>query len=251
MNDDKFARDMARLEKARKRTQERLASQQERINQHFERAQERIEHKFGKPSVSQQRIIGAALELLKQDGLMGVSLRKLARGLDIQAPALYWHFKNKELLVDYMAEAILEKELKDMQPRRDEETWQNWLTEHMVRLRKAMLAYPDGARVVAGAHLYPVVTLAQFIEFGLISLSSVGIDLETARKIITTAITYTFGYVIEEQAAPTIEQIAEFDSDAFLKPYPYITKALGNSSQKNPDKNYLTGLQYIIAGASI
>jgi TetR/AcrR family tetracycline transcriptional repressor len=252
MKEDKFIRDMDQLEEARIRTQKRLEKQQERINLRFERLQNRLERKYGKLSITQQRIIDAALDILKQDGLASLTQRKLATKLDMQAPALYWHFKNKEVLVDYMAEAILEKEFKEIKPMKDEQRWQEWFIEHMTKLRKAMLAYPDGARVVAGAHFYPEVTLAKSLECSLISLSSAGVDLRTARKIITTATTYTFGYVIEEQAAPTKEQLLQYDVEDFLKSYPNIARAFNEGRSKEAeDRDYLDGLKCIIAGADI
>ncbi|MEJ0072856.1 MAG: TetR/AcrR family transcriptional regulator C-terminal domain-containing protein [Candidatus Saccharibacteria bacterium] len=197
----------------------------------------------------QQRIIDAALELLKQDGLANISLRKLAGMVDMQAPALYWYFKSKEDLVDYMAEEILRKEFHDLQPRQAEESWQDWLTGVMIRLRKAMLAYPDGARTVAGAHLYPAVTLAQLSEITLQSLENAGVDLEIARNIMMTTTNYTFGFVIEEQAAPTAtsEEIAEF-----LEPYPTMVRALAHIdfSRDTADESFRTGLGYIISGST-
>jgi len=239
---------MARLAAARQRTEEELDKQRERLNQQFERIQDRLERKYGKPSDMQQRIIEAALGLLQQEGLANVSLRKLATKLDLQAPALYWHFKNKEVLVDYMAEAILQKELGDLQPRAEGEPWQEWLVVHMLRLRKAMLAYPDGARVVAGAHLYPAVTLARSLECGLASLTSDGVSLDTARRIMWTATTYTFGYVIEEQSSPSPEHMAWPDMEAFLNAYPHMTQAMRTyqHSTHASDDEYLAGLQLIV-----
>ena len=250
--DDKYARDMARIEEAKRRTQERLEQQQERINRRFERMQDRVERKFGKTSETQQRIIDAALELLKQEGLASLTQRKLANNLNMQAPALYWHFKNKEVLIDYLAEAILEKEFVDMKPKTDSERWQQWLTDHMMRLRKSMLAYKDGARVVAGAHLYPATKLAESLECGLISLTSGGLDLDLARKVMITATNYTFGYVIEEQASPTKEELASIDIDEFLRPYPTMAKAIAElvHDGKSRDDDYLAGLQLIIDGSS-
>ena len=115
-----------------------------------------------------------------------------------------------------------------------------------------MLAYKDGARVVAGAHLYPAVTLAKSLECGLVSLTSAGLELQTARTIIVAATNYTFGYVIEEQAAPTEEELEQFNLKEFLKPYPYMYKAISSidHGQQSRDQDYLTGLQYIINGAT-
>jgi TetR/AcrR family tetracycline transcriptional repressor len=213
---------------------------------------ERLTKRYGEANEGQQRIIEAALELLKRDGLNNLSLRKLAGTVDMQAPALYWYFKNKEVLIDFMAEAILQKEFIDLQPRQDGETWQDWLMKCMQRLRKSMLAYPDGGRVVAGAHIYPAVTLGKIYESVLESLHSDGIDLQTARRVLMTSITYTFGFVIEEQSAPTPEEVDMLGLDTYMSPYPHIVQAMqeAHDNYKSFDEDYVAGLQYVIKGST-
>lgn len=244
---------LARLEEARRRSQEQLEQQQRRLNERFDRMQQRMERQFGNPSATQQRIVATALEMLGSDGLNALSLRKLAARLGMQASALYWHFKSKDDLVDHMAEAILGPEFAELKPKLPEQAWQDWLTAHMTRLRQAMLTYPDGARVVAGARLYPAVTLAKSFECGLISLTSGGLTLAQARGVMITATTYTFGYVIEEQAAPTPEQLAQFDLAGFLKDYPYLAESLRHDDFKSPeaqDEKFQAGLHYIMNGVT-
>jgi len=251
MQNDKFNRDMERLKAARRRTYERLQKRQQQIDERFDRIEQRLGRKFGKPNDTQQRIIEAALTLLQDQGLESLTQRKLATTVHMQAPALYWHFRNKEELVDHMAQAILDKEFTDIQVCTASQTWQDWLIDHMMRLRRAMLAYPDGARVVAGARLYPAVTLAKLLDTGLASLYNAGIDVKTARRIVTTATTYTFGYVIEEQAAPTEQEIAQIDLPAFLDSYPHLAKSLSEDdyTSRNQDEDYLAGLRWIVQGS--
>ena len=119
MNEDRFAHRLRHLENVRQRTQKHIDKQQARADERFEKARERIERMTNKRSLSQDRIIEAALALLKEHGLAGLSLRDIALQLDIKAPALYWHFKNKEELIDYIAEAILRKEFSTFVPRQD------------------------------------------------------------------------------------------------------------------------------------
>jgi len=250
---DNVARDLARLEWAKRRAQKRLAMQQKLIEKRFDRLQERLTQKYGAANIGQQRIIDAALEMLKKDGLNNLSLRKLAGKLDIQAPALYWYFKSKDLLIDYMAESILHKEFSSFKVRREDEDWQSWLTDSLLRLRKAMLAYKDGARVVAGAHIYPAVTLGKFFENVLKSLTSSGIDTLHALHILGAAITYTFGFVIEEQSSPSVEKTDMLGLDSYMTSFPNIVQAMEEVHRKPRDleNEYLIGLRFIIKGSEV
>ena len=60
-------------------------------------------------ALDRQRIVAEAVALLDADGLDGVTLRKLAARLGVQAPTLYWHIPNKAALITAIAEAILER----------------------------------------------------------------------------------------------------------------------------------------------
>lgn len=228
-DEDEQRRKLKRLEEQRERVNLRLEQQRRHVDKRFDRARERILHGGQSPNVSQQRIIDAALDLLDEDGLNELSMRKLARRLDMQAPALYWHFKNKEVLIDYMAEAILRAEFAELEPRRPDEAWQDWLITNGKRLRKAMKSHRDGARIVAGAHLYPAVTLMRIFEVSMESLTSAGMDLQKANLLITTAVHFIFGNVIEEQASPTLEEIKNAISGPMMKDYPLMAKSVQKS----------------------
>lgn len=214
---------LMRLEKAHQRAQERLASRQERINKRFDRMRGRLSVRYGEPNDSQQRIIDAALNLLDSEGLNDLSLRKLSRLLDIQAPAMYWHFMSKGVLIDYMAEAILQTEFKDLQPRPADEPWQDWLVDICKRLRQAMLSRRDGARIVAGAHIYPAITLLRIFETTEESLISAGLDPKQADLVVTTAIHLTFGRVIEEQSSLGLEELKGMNPDEMQREFPWVT----------------------------
>ena len=90
------------------RTRERQVEKQRRV-------QERIQRHLARTARSQRRpgrlrredVVAAALDLLSETGIDGMTLRDVAARLSIQAPALYWHFANKRDMVDAMAEALL------------------------------------------------------------------------------------------------------------------------------------------------
>lgn len=250
-NPDKIARDLARIDEFERRSEQNFAHAQERMNKQFARMRERLLRKYNAANDSQQRIIEAALKVLKAEGLESLSLRKLARTLDMQAPALYWHFKNKEALIDHMAEAILQREFATVESRKPEESWQDWLLSHMQRLRKAMLAFPDGGRVVAGARWHPAITLARIGEAALESLISAGMPPKKARLVVGTTTHYTFGRVIEEQAAPSKEDLKDFDVDSVFAAFPHLRQVVADSKESGlqSDDDFTGGLKLIIKGA--
>jgi AcrR family transcriptional regulator len=47
--------------------------------------------------LQRETVVRAALHLLDEVGLDGLTMRRLAAYLEIQNPSLYWHFTNKQI----------------------------------------------------------------------------------------------------------------------------------------------------------
>ncbi|GAA5059723.1 TetR/AcrR family transcriptional regulator C-terminal domain-containing protein [Nocardia callitridis] len=143
-------------------------------------------------------IAEAALGLLDEVGLDGLTMRKVAAVLNVQAPALYWHVKNKRELLDVMARALFVAAMADVEaPRRDED-WREWMCAIAARLRRAMLRYRDGARVLAGTYVNEEVVWRS-IELTLRTMEDAGFTTEQAARVFPITLHYTIGFVIEEQ----------------------------------------------------
>jgi AcrR family transcriptional regulator len=59
-------------------------------------------------------IVAAALRLLEERGLDGLSLRGVAGALGMHPPGLYWYIEGKQELIDLVAKAILDDGLGDV-----------------------------------------------------------------------------------------------------------------------------------------
>src|ERR1044071_590780 len=103
--------------------------------------------------LTRQTIIQTALRLLDQVGLEGLTVRRLAADLGVQSPALYWHLRSKQELLDAMADAITVAA--GMGPPHHGESWQHWLARPARASRRSLLAHRDGARIVANARMSP------------------------------------------------------------------------------------------------
>lgn len=203
-----------------------------------------------KRSISKEMIIHEALGLLKDEGLEGLTFRKLMSRLQIKAPAIYWRFENKRDLLDAVAEAILREHFRGLAPMRKQQSWQAWFKGTLHRLRDAMLAYPDGARLVAGARPHQAPTLARIAEYSLQATED-SVGLKNAGAIVFTALHYTFGHVIEEQASPGPEELASAAQTSILAEFPTIARLIDSSrlASLTPKNIYDIGLNLIIQGS--
>jgi len=208
MREDRRSRQLARIEEMRRRSEERLQAQLTRIDKRYDHARRRIMANGGYPSDDQQRIISAALELLNEVGLEELSLRKLAGKLNMKAPALYWHFENKRVLMDYMAEEILHEKFPDMPEPGDGQSWQEWFVSVIKDVRAALLTYRDGGLVAAGVNPQRAKTYARLGAHLLTVLCThYGMDFSEAGTLVPTTLLYTYGSVIEEQNSPSLEDL--------------------------------------------
>lgn len=146
--------------------------------------------------MDRQLIIDSALELLDQNGLEGLTMRKLAQALGVQAPALYWHFPNKLALLDEMAETLVEGISDRIDPTRD---YLQVLNQLAIETRRGLLSRRDGARVMAGTFVVRRNTL-QLSDLVIGVLLRSGFDARTAARVIFSLGYFIMGFVIEEQA---------------------------------------------------
>ncbi|MFJ1763122.1 TetR/AcrR family transcriptional regulator C-terminal domain-containing protein [Amycolatopsis sp. NPDC088138] len=202
-------------------------------------------------SLDRERIIAEAVALLDAEGLDGVTTRKLAARLGVQSPTLYWHLPNKAALVTAIAEAILGEEFGEMSPPGPAERWQDWLIGLAERLRRALLAHPDGARIVSTAQLSR--KMAAISELAMSSLVARGVSLRHARVIVLTVERFTVGHALEEQAPrPAGDALKDFDMATFTEQHPTVVAAVTEYFQpgRTVDDLFRECLEVVIEGAT-
>jgi TetR/AcrR family tetracycline transcriptional repressor len=196
-------------------------------------------------SLDRKKIVDEAVALLDAEGLDGVTLRKLAARLGVQAPTLYWHLPNKAALVTAIAEAIVP----DPTPPAPDQPWQEWLTDFALQLRAALLAHPDGARIVSMAQLSR--QTAAWSELAMSTLADRGIPLGDARIIVLTVERFTVGHALEEQSPRP--DTADFDLEQYRAAYPVSMRAITEyfTPGRNVDDLFRDCLAVVVEGASV
>jgi AcrR family transcriptional regulator len=150
-----------------------------------------------RPGLTRQMLIETALRLLDEVGLEGLTVRRLAAELGVQSPALYWHIRSKQELLDGMADQMILAA--GMGPPREHETWQDWLARRARAYRQSVLAHRDGARIVANAAWLSPLTIRMFND-ELTAMVDRGFSPALALRTITALSQYVNGFVLQEQA---------------------------------------------------
>ncbi|MEV4315354.1 TetR/AcrR family transcriptional regulator C-terminal domain-containing protein [Actinocrispum sp. NPDC049592] len=192
-----------------------------------------------RPGLTRQSIIEAALRLLKDVGLDGLTVRRLAASLGVQSPALYWHFRSKDQLLDGMADEIIRSAAIGLPGAG--ETWRQWLLRGGRAYRSALLAHRDGARIVAGFAVLTDTSIARF-EAELSAMVAAGFTPLGAFRTIKAISQYVNGFVLQEQT----ERAGGPELSAMP---PTLLEALV-SGGIDRDAEFEHGLQALIAGTS-
>jgi TetR/AcrR family tetracycline transcriptional repressor len=198
-------------------------------------------------ALTRQQVIDEALRLVDAEGLDALTLRALASRLGVQAPTLYWHVRNKSALLDALSDAIMDGVMAAVADAKQTEKWGEWLQGALVEFRRALLAHPDGARIVSGGRTS--LRRADFSERCMDTLVNDGVELQRARMTVLVAERYTVGYVLEEQApAPDAEEQSA-DPAELQRRLPTITRAIVEyfSTGRTADDLYRDGLRLILA----
>ncbi|MEO6792539.1 MAG: TetR family transcriptional regulator, partial [Mycobacterium sp.] len=142
-------------------------------------------------------VVAVAATILDNYGIADLSMRRLARELNVSPSALYWHFANKQQLLGAVADRVLAAACADPGPG----DWQWRIQTVCERLRDALLSHTDGAELVsaslaAGQSAAAADIVARLAE----SAAAAGVHPDQAELAARTVVYYVLGFTADEQS---------------------------------------------------
>ncbi|MBI1360638.1 MAG: TetR family transcriptional regulator [Alphaproteobacteria bacterium] len=165
-----------------------------------------------KGTLDRATIVRTALRLLDEVGIDGLSTRRLAAELDIKSASLYWHFKDKNELLNEMSGAMFEKALRPPNVDGPDFDWAEWLAEGARAIRRTALSCRDGAQVMARPR--PRTPGLSFEDNVKTAMRSGLTDME-ARLTMQTLRRFAIGSALQEQATPAATGIVVAGKEGF------------------------------------
>jgi TetR/AcrR family transcriptional regulator, tetracycline repressor protein len=140
-------------------------------------------------------VVEAATALLDSYGIADLTMRRLARELNVSPGALYWHFANKQQLLGAVADRILEP-VDDVAA-----VWRDRVTGVCARLRDALLSHTDGAELVSASFAAgQSAAMAQILEQLAEAAAEAGVESAHADLAARTVVYYVLGFTADEQS---------------------------------------------------
>lgn len=197
-------------------------------------------------ALTREEIVQTAIGLLEQDGLEGLTLRRLARSLGVSAPTLYWHIRDKRHLLDLMVEQMMGG-ARERQKLPENIEWWEKVTLVMRRHYKVLISHRDAPLAMAGKR--PTEAMLPMIEEWLGLWTSAGFPPGEALNSILATNNFVLGAALEYQATVARERAGTPALCPEEKArFPRLSEALAARRTQDPHANFEHGLRLIISG---
>lgn len=189
------------------------------------------------PPLTRDRIVAEALRLVDEDGAAALSMRNVAAALHVEAMSLYHHVRNREDLLDGLADLLVVSELPipdDRQP------WDDALRDFTRAIRRCAKRHPAAFRLVGLRPLRSDRAL-QPIHGLLARLTDSHLSAATAAATYRLAAAYARGFALAELEGLTLARPTDDRATA-----PPLRQALQNDA----DETFEAALRIIVAGVT-
>lgn len=147
-----------------------------------------------KPLIRRDAVVEASLRIIDTEGLDALSLPRLARELNVQAPSLYHHFEDKAEILKAVARAIVvETRLPDP---KSVPNWIEWLVALSLAFRESMLRHHNAVPLLL--QFMPRDVLIRNYNASALYLTEIGVPLEQVVLILDGLDKLTLGAGITE-----------------------------------------------------
>jgi AcrR family transcriptional regulator len=207
----------------------------------------------GKPPLTRDQIVTAAIEIADEQSLEAVSIRRIASRLGAGATSLYWHIKSKDELFELMYDSTF-AETKYPEPTGD---WRADLRELALLTREGHARH----RWVILLGIQPSVgpNLLRYSAFVDAALDPVGLDRQAKTDVMAIINNYISGFAHRETAWARLRERAGLTGEQWRQRLDdYLRQARANDKELaamiesrlhlTSQENFETGLDCVLDG---
>lgn len=165
--------------------------------------------------LTRARVLREAVSLADEEGLGGLTMRRLGQRLGVEAMSLYNHVANKEDLLDGMADLVSE----EFAVPAAGEDWREALRRTATSAHDAVVRHP-WASALLESRSTPGPARLRYLNGVIGALVDSGFPIQLAYHAVLTLDSYVYGFALQEVSAPVPPEQAAPAAEAFVAGLP-------------------------------
>jgi TetR/AcrR family tetracycline transcriptional repressor len=158
------------------------------------------------PLLSRSKIVEAALELIDEEGVDQLNIRKLARRLEVQGPSIYHYFADRDEVLAAVGLTVLQ----DIRiPKRRSQRWTDWMIQDAMAYYRAVEAHPNIAPILLDRRTRP--GAAQRFNAALEQMEDAGISPADGLSLIDAIEGLALSWLAFSRAPDQVEEFGNLD----------------------------------------
>ncbi|MDH5753389.1 MAG: TetR/AcrR family transcriptional regulator C-terminal domain-containing protein [Deltaproteobacteria bacterium] len=206
-------------------------------------------------TLTRERVLQAAIELADEEGISGLSMRRLGTRLGVKAMSLYNHVASKEELL----EGVIDLLLKDVPLPSPDDDWKDALRRRAESYRQIFLRHPWALGMLEASR-NPVDSAMRYTEAMSGCLRRTGFSYGMIIRALYVMDSYIYGHALQESASPfeNMEEVKDLvqtlQGTIPIKEFPNLVEFMreyvlkGDINRLHPENSFRFGLEMIIDG---
>jgi AcrR family transcriptional regulator len=206
--------------------------------------------------LTRERIVAAGIAIADQDGLARVSVRRIAAQLDASPMSLYHYVRSKRDLLNLMLDAA---NAGFGWPVKTITDWRGVLCHFAWESRSCLKQHPWVNQLRAADPEYGPESI-RILEWLLTSLSKVGLDVQTAIRVIGVLFVFVNGFVAAESSGssacqnqarrPSVHHPNFAKAVLATGNYPHVKRFIDMTAEIHDDQGFERALNLILNGVA-
>jgi AcrR family transcriptional regulator len=164
-----------------------------------------------------ERIADAALAIIDADGVEGLTVRGLAQALGVGTMTVYWYVRNKDEILDMVADRSLAGVALGAEP----SDWRDAVRAEATAVRDALLRHARAVPIAASRGSFGPNGL-RLLEWSLAMLRAAGFSPAAATDAYVAVSSFVIGSCIYETSRTAVDGPDGADADAQVRASSYI-----------------------------
>jgi TetR/AcrR family transcriptional regulator, tetracycline repressor protein len=216
-------------------------------------------------TLSRERIVTSAIELIDNDGVSALTMRRLGARLDVEAMSLYRYVNGREDLLEAVVDALVHTiEIPAVGQLQPVDGWQAFLQVLAHDVRRLAREHPSAFPLIATRHpaapwLRPPLRSLRLVEGFLTGLQARGFTEDQAVAAYRSFTSFLLGHLLLESAvhgatmSPVEEPLDEGDADLpnrdeelDLDDYPTVSRLRQPLAEDHSDEEFEEALEHLL-----